>query len=99
MFHEFKSKVSHLESDFNKFVATCLISSQVCQYFENFLNMVKLLKQLILADRSGDWKTQITSSTEYSTYFSCVRQYKLPAIWVTLFRKYEKTTSNPPRNI
>ena len=56
MFQEFKSKVSHLESDFNKFVATCLISSQVCQYFENFVNMVKLLKQPISADRSGGWK-------------------------------------------
>ena len=29
-----------------KFVVTCLISSQVCQYFENVVNMVKLIKQL-----------------------------------------------------
>ena len=50
MFHEFRSKMSYLESDFNKFVAICLISSQVCQYFENFVNMLKLLKQLISAD-------------------------------------------------
>ena len=59
MFHEFKSKMSYLESDFNKFVAICLISSQVCQYFENFVNMLKLLKQLISADRSGDWKSYL----------------------------------------
>ena len=59
MFHKFKSKMSQFESDFNKFVATCPISSQVCQYFENFVNMVKLLKQLISADRSGDWESHL----------------------------------------
>ena len=41
MFYELKSKMSHLESDFNIFVATCLMLSQLCQYFENFVNMVK----------------------------------------------------------
>ena len=59
MFHKFKSKMSQFESDFNKFVATCPISSQVCQYFENFVNMVKLLKKLISADPSGDWKSHL----------------------------------------
>ena len=56
MFYELKSKMSHLESDFNIFIATCLILSQLCQYFENFVNMVK---QLISADRSGDWKSHL----------------------------------------
>ena len=33
--------------------------SQMCNYFEIFLNMVELLKDLVAADREGDWEAHL----------------------------------------
>ena len=41
------------------FTNHCVEKSQIWNYFENFINMVESLKDLVTADREGNWKAHI----------------------------------------
>ena len=43
-----------LKIDFLNFTNHCVEKSQMSNYFENFLNMAELLKDLVAADREVD---------------------------------------------
>ena len=44
-----------LKIDFLNFTNPCVEKSQMRNYFENFLDMVELLKDLAATDKEGDW--------------------------------------------
>ena len=51
--------MGELKIDFLYFTNHCVEKSQMCNYFENFLNTVELLKDLVAADREGDWDAHL----------------------------------------
>ena len=51
--------MGELKIDSLKFTNHYVEKSQMRNYFDNFSNMVELLKDLVAADREGDWKAHL----------------------------------------
>ena len=51
--------MGELKINFLNFTNHYVEKSQICNYFENFLNMVELLKYLVAADGEGDWEAHL----------------------------------------
>ena len=51
--------MGELKIDFLNFTNHCVENSQMYNYFENFLNMVELIHDLVAADREGDWEAHL----------------------------------------
>ena len=51
--------MGELKIDFLYFTNHYVEKSQMCNYFETFLDMVELLKDLVAADREGDWDAHL----------------------------------------
>lgn len=46
---------------FQTFLQECQEKSELCLYFMNFLEIVYVIKQLIAADRDGNWALHVGS--------------------------------------
>ena len=51
--------MGELKTYFLKFTNHYVEKSQMCNYFDNFSNMVELLKDLVAADREGGWEAHL----------------------------------------
>ena len=49
------SKISELKREFSDFLRECEARSELCQYFSIFQEIFMVIKNLIVADRDGDW--------------------------------------------
>ena len=67
---EFQKKNNQLKKDFSIFTEKCKNTLQICYYFEHFLYMVSLLKQLIAADRNGNWESHLQTVQRILPIFS-----------------------------
>ena len=56
---EFHKKNNQLKNDFSIFTKERKKIITKCHYFERFLCMMSLLKQLIAADRNCDWESHL----------------------------------------
>ena len=54
-FKSCESKSVELRNEFEKFSKTCHENSEMSQYWDTIVRMMKKLKMLISADRDGDW--------------------------------------------
>lgn len=54
-------KIAQLHTDFNNFIDECVSRSEMCQYWSIFLEMIDMLKQLIIADREGNWQLHVNT--------------------------------------
>lgn len=67
---EFQKNKNLPKKDFSIFTKECKNASQICHYFEHFSHMVSLLKQLIAADRNGDWESHLQTVQSILLIFS-----------------------------
>ena len=51
--------ITDLKERFENFSSSCKNMSEMCQYWERFLEIVSILKALIAADREGDWQAHL----------------------------------------
>ena len=51
--------MTDLNERFDIFSSSCENMSEVCQYWEGFIEIVSILKALIAADREGDWQMHL----------------------------------------
>ena len=51
--------ITDLNERFENFSSSCKNMSEVCRYWEGFLEIVSILKALIAADREGDWQAHL----------------------------------------
>ena len=56
--------------EFEKFSFECSEKSEICLYFENYLQIMKQIKNLIRADRKGDFLLHINSVGELCNVFT-----------------------------
>ena len=56
-FHKFCEWIRQLKTDFLNFANRCVEDSQMCNFFENFLNMVELLRDLVAAVYNRNFAT------------------------------------------
>ena len=49
----------YVRQQFNAFAQECQEKSELCQYFMNFQKIVAVIKQLIAADRDGNWPLHV----------------------------------------
>ena len=97
------NKVSELMKTVNEFVKNRKAISQLCAYFEQILDIAKKIKNLIAADRNGDWKAHLQAvqelipvfaecdSIHYFRYGSCHLEFmrKLPEKFPTIFDAFK----------
>ena len=55
MYENSLPSVALIKSEFDAFVLDCLQRSELCRFFEELLHSIRILKNLIAADRNGDW--------------------------------------------
>ena len=55
---------------FNEFVKNRKAISQLCAYFEQILDIAKKIKNLIAADRNGDWEAHLQAVQELIPIFA-----------------------------
>ena len=67
---EFQKKNNQLKKDFSIFTEECKNISQIFHYFEYFLYMMSLLKQLIATDRNGNWENDLQTVQSILPIFS-----------------------------
>ena len=61
--------MGELKIDFLNFTNHCVEKSQMSNYFENFLNMAELLKDLVAADREVDWEVHLLAANNILPIF------------------------------
>ena len=49
----------HLKNRFDKFIRECEEKSDLCKYFSVFQDMFTVIKNLVVADRDGDWNLHV----------------------------------------
>lgn len=58
-FEQVSTAAANLRQQFNAFAQECQEKSELCQYFMNFQKIVAVIKQLITADRDGNWPLHV----------------------------------------
>lgn len=58
-FEEVPTNGINLHQQFNTFAQECQEKSELCHYFMNFHKIVAIIKQLIAADRNGNWPLHV----------------------------------------
>ena len=61
IFAETKAESSAIHSKFKRFVQECTEKSELCRYFQNFVEIVKIVLMLISADRNGNWLLHVSA--------------------------------------
>ena len=55
------STMGQLLDDFHEFSKMCAARSEVCRYWDGFLDILKIIQGLVAADREGDWDAHLSS--------------------------------------
>ena len=58
-FEQASAAAADLSQQFYTFAQECQEKSELCRYFMNFCNIVSIIKQLIVADRDGNWPLHV----------------------------------------
>ena len=58
-FEQVSAGATTLHQQFNTFVQECQEKSELCHYLMNFQKIVAVIKQLIVADRDGNWPLHV----------------------------------------
>ena len=66
-----------LKERFENFSSSCKNMSEICQYWEGFLEIVSILKALLAADREGDWQALHSEACK-----TCYDRRNLRHIWI-----------------
>ena len=69
-FEKCVNKISDLMKTFNEFAKIRKAISQICAYFEEILDIAKKIKNLIAADRNGDWEAHLQAVQELIPIFA-----------------------------
>ena len=56
LYEQLKKEIKAHMQQFNAFSKTCLQRSEVCKYWDGFIDLTSMLHNLISADREGDWE-------------------------------------------
>ena len=58
-FQQTSAEADDLYQQFKEFAQECQEKSELCHYFINFQKIVPIIKQLIAADRDGNWPLHV----------------------------------------
>ena len=61
--------IKSMKDDFDQFASFCSRNSEVCKYWEGFLNLCSLMKSLIVCDRTGNWQGHLQTVQELLPVF------------------------------
>ena len=61
--------IKSMKDDFDQFASSCSRNSEVCKYWEGFLNLCSLMKSLIACDRARDWQGHLQTVQELLPVF------------------------------
>ena len=61
--------IKSMKYDFDQFTSFCSRNSEVCKYWEGFLNLCSLMKSLIACDRTGEWQGHLETVQEVLPLF------------------------------
>ena len=61
--------IKSMTDDFDQFASSCSRNSEVCKYWEGFLNLCSLMKSLIACDRTWDWQGHLQTVQELLPVF------------------------------
>ena len=84
---------------FNEYVKNRKAISQLCAYFEQILDIAKKIKNLIAADRNGDWEAHLQAVQELIPMFAeCDSIHYLFSLWLLSLRIHEKAAREVSSN-
>ena len=93
MFEQFKTKTKFLEQQFNAFSKSCQQKSEVCKYWDGFLDLSSMLQNLIAADREGDWEGHLQAFQDLLPVFceaNCVNYLRYATWYLKKMRKLDQ---------
>ena len=59
LFNKYKNTLNSLKTEYDKVTVKCSENSEICRFFEVVAKGIRILKELIAADRNGDWLAHV----------------------------------------
>lgn len=92
MFQALRLKSQNLKSRFEKFVKECEEKSELCKYWGNVSSIINLLKNLVHADREGDWELHVKTVESLLPIFhefDCINYVRYGSWYLERVKKME----------